>query len=149
MPDNGIAVEPREAQRPTSLAARTPTAAILGNGDIAVGAIKTDLVRSVGGLASPWRLPALHPPRSRGEGKWDASSPRARNTKNRGIGALAKWSYAAFLPHKRSLAIAAPSPSAFSFAQTMLSTTIGSVRTAVPKPQSTPAITRSRPTMSA
>ena len=24
MPDNGIAVEPREAQRPTSLAARTP-----------------------------------------------------------------------------------------------------------------------------
>ena len=38
MPDNGIAVEPREAQRPTSLAARTPSAAILGNGDIAVGA---------------------------------------------------------------------------------------------------------------
>src|SRR6185312_10141886 len=32
------AVEPREAQRPTSLAARTPTAAIPGNGDIAVGA---------------------------------------------------------------------------------------------------------------
>jgi hypothetical protein len=38
MPDNGIAVEPREAQRPTSLAARTPQAAIPGNGDIAVGA---------------------------------------------------------------------------------------------------------------
>ncbi len=37
-PDNGVAVEPREAQRPTSLAARTPKAAILGNGDIAVGA---------------------------------------------------------------------------------------------------------------
>jgi hypothetical protein len=36
--DNDIAVEPREAQRPTSLGARTPTAAILGNGDIAVGA---------------------------------------------------------------------------------------------------------------
>jgi len=31
-------VERREAQRPTSLAARTPTAAIPGNGDIAVGA---------------------------------------------------------------------------------------------------------------
>jgi hypothetical protein len=61
VPDNGIAVEPREAQRPTSLAARTPIAAILGNGDIAVGAIKRTLVRSVGGLASPWRLPALHP----------------------------------------------------------------------------------------
>ena len=31
MPDNGIAVEPREAQRPTSLAARTPQAATPGN----------------------------------------------------------------------------------------------------------------------
>ena len=41
MSDNGIAVEPREAQRPTSLAARTPQAAILGNGDIAVGARRT------------------------------------------------------------------------------------------------------------
>ena len=60
-PDNGVAVEPREAQRPTSLAARTPQAAILGNGDIAVGAIKRALARPVGGLASPWRLPALHP----------------------------------------------------------------------------------------
>jgi hypothetical protein len=38
VPDNGIAVVPRVAQRPTSLAARTPTAAIHGNGDIAVGA---------------------------------------------------------------------------------------------------------------
>jgi len=38
VPDNDIAVEPREAQRPTSLAARTPQAAIPGNGDIAVGA---------------------------------------------------------------------------------------------------------------
>ena len=62
VPDNGIAVEPREAQRPTSLAARTPIAAIPGNGDIAVGALA--------GLASlphgrrsapPRRLPALHP----------------------------------------------------------------------------------------
>ena len=47
VPDNGVAVEPREAQRPTSLAARTPIAAILGNGDIAVGAIKRTLARSV------------------------------------------------------------------------------------------------------
>jgi len=38
------------------------------------------------------------------------------------------------------LAIAAPSLSARSFAQTMLSATVGSVRTAVLKPQSTPAI---------
>ena len=54
MPDNGIAVEPREAQRPTSLAARTPSAAILGNGDIAVGAMKRTLARSVG---EPRKLP--------------------------------------------------------------------------------------------
>ena len=33
VPDNGIAVEPREAQRPTSLAARTPQAADPGNGN--------------------------------------------------------------------------------------------------------------------
>jgi hypothetical protein len=38
VPDNGIAVEPREAQRPTSLAARTPQAAALGNRVSAVGA---------------------------------------------------------------------------------------------------------------
>jgi hypothetical protein len=38
MPNNGVAVEPQEAQRPTSLAARTPQAATPGNGDIAVGA---------------------------------------------------------------------------------------------------------------
>ncbi len=62
MPDNGIAVEPREAQRPTSLAARTPIAAILGNGDIAVGVYQTDprKVRK-GASQAPWRLPALHP----------------------------------------------------------------------------------------
>jgi hypothetical protein len=38
MPDNGIAVEPREAQRPTLLAARTPQAAAPGNRVSAVGA---------------------------------------------------------------------------------------------------------------
>ena len=53
-------MERREAQRPTSLAARTPKAAIPGNGDIAVSAQRA-LVTPVGGLASPWRLPALHP----------------------------------------------------------------------------------------
>ena len=42
--------------------------------------------------------------------------------------------------------IAAPSLSARSLAQTMLSATIGCRRTAVPKPQSTPAIRRSRST---
>ena len=54
VPNNDIAVEPREAQRPTSLAARTPIAAIPGNGDIAVGAIKRTLARSVG---EPRKLP--------------------------------------------------------------------------------------------
>ena len=54
MPNNGIALERREAQRPTSLAARTPSAAILGNGDIAVGAIKRTLARSV---REPRKLP--------------------------------------------------------------------------------------------
>jgi hypothetical protein len=44
-PDNGIAVEPREAQRPTSLAARTPQAANPGNGDLAVGALADREVR--------------------------------------------------------------------------------------------------------
>jgi hypothetical protein len=97
VPDNGIAVEPREAQRPTSLAARTPTAAIPGNGDIAVGVLAGREVRPAGrvslpykGGVPPWRLPALHPLVSRGEGKWDAGHPRARKTKNRGSGALAK-----------------------------------------------------------
>jgi hypothetical protein len=70
------AVEPREAQRPTSLAARTPTAAILGNGDIAVGAMKRTLARSVWGLASPWRLPALHP--LVGEKKREKTPPRLK-----------------------------------------------------------------------
>jgi hypothetical protein len=47
-------------------------------------------------------------------------------------------------------AIWAPSASARSLAQTMLSATIGgALPTKVPKPQSTPAMTRSRPTMSA
>ena len=52
--DIAAAVEPREAQRPTSLAARTPIAAILGNEGIAVGAMN-------GPSQASWRLPALHP----------------------------------------------------------------------------------------
>ena len=53
-------------------------------------------------------------------------------------------------PHSRPEAICAPSASACSLAQTMLSATIGgALPTKVPKPQSTPAMTRSRPTMSA
>ncbi len=44
--------------------------------------------------------------------------------------------YAALAPHSFSLAMAAPSLGALSFAQTMLSATKGCSRTAVPKPQS-------------
>jgi hypothetical protein len=63
VPDNGIAVEPREAQRPTLLAARTPQAAAPGNRVSAVGA---QAGRSQGWpkgrrSAPLWRLPALHP----------------------------------------------------------------------------------------
>jgi hypothetical protein len=75
-PDNGAAVEPREAQRPTSLAARTPTAAIPGNGDIAVGVLADREVRPCrprslrveGSLASSLAPPgAPSPPFSRGK----------------------------------------------------------------------------------
>ena len=89
VPDNGIAVERREAQRPTSLAARTPTAAVPGNGDTPVGAIKRGLVRPEGGLASPWRLPALHP-LVRGRRKNGMRATPGSKSKNRGSGALAK-----------------------------------------------------------
>ena len=68
-PDNGVAVEPREAQRPTSLAARTPTAAIPGNGDIAVGAIKRTLARSVKGPRKPLAPPGAPSPHFEGKRK--------------------------------------------------------------------------------
>jgi hypothetical protein len=88
VPDNGVAVEPREAQRPTSLAARAPSAAILGNGDIAVGAIKRTLARSVRGLASPWRLPALHPlvGGDKEKGKRATPGPRNKEQGRRSVG---------------------------------------------------------------
>ena len=78
MPDNGIAVEPREAQRPTSLAARTPTAATPGNGDIAVGAMKRTVARSV---REPRKLPGASRrsiPSLRGNGKREKTPPRLK-----------------------------------------------------------------------
>ena len=90
MPDNGIAVERREAQRPTSLAARTPIAAIPGNGDIAVGAYKRTLARSV---REPRKLPGASRrsiPSLRGNGNRDAGRPQARKNWSGGSGALAK-----------------------------------------------------------
>ena len=50
---------------------------------------------------------------------------------------------------RRRVAISAPSASALNLAQTTLGATIGVALAEVPKPQSAPAITRSRPTMSA
>ena len=90
MPDNGIAVEPREAQRPTSLAARTPQAAVLGNGDTAVGAMKRTLARSVG---EPRKLPGASRrsiPSFEGSRKTGMrAGPGLEKAKNRGGGALA------------------------------------------------------------
>src|SRR5215208_7124176 len=80
VPDNGIAVEPREAQRPTSLAARTPQAAIPGNGDIAVGAYKRTLARSVG---EPRKLPGASRrsiPRVEGRRKNGKDAPASQTT---------------------------------------------------------------------
>ena len=102
MPDNGIAVERREAQRPTSLAARTPIAAIPGNGDIAVGAQLIENDRPGGPLArvsdrhmgAVAQLPGASrrsiPLVSRGKENRDAGTPTARKTKPPGGRALAK-----------------------------------------------------------
>ena len=90
MPDNGIAVEPREAQRPTSLAARTPSAAILGNEDIAVGAYKRTLARSVG---EPRKLPGASRRSIPSVGETENRNtgiPAARKTKSPGSGALTR-----------------------------------------------------------
>ena len=65
MPDNGIAVEPREALRPTSLAARTPIAAIPGNGDIAVGVLAGREVRPAGRVSLPYEGASQAPGASR------------------------------------------------------------------------------------
>jgi hypothetical protein len=77
------AVEPREAQRPTSLAARTPKAVALGNKVFAVGVLAGREVRPAGcvglpyrGGDPPWRLPALHPLVSRGKENRDTGHPR-------------------------------------------------------------------------
>ena len=83
-PDNGTAVERREAQRPTSLAARTPTAAILGNGDIAVGAINGPSQGPLGSLASSRRLPALHP--LIGETETGQTHPASKEQGQRSVG---------------------------------------------------------------
>ena len=62
VPDNGIAVEPREAQRPTSLAARTPKAATPGNRESPWVRRRASQACLKGAVAQhPRRLPALHP----------------------------------------------------------------------------------------
>ena len=48
-------MERREAQRPTSLAARTPKAATPGDGDIAVSAFAGREVRPAGLVSPPYK----------------------------------------------------------------------------------------------
>jgi hypothetical protein len=62
----GSAVERREAQPPTSLGARVPGQA---SQTCLVRRAERALARPVRGLASPWRLPALHLLASRGKEK--------------------------------------------------------------------------------
>ena len=97
-------------------------------------------------------LPAVHLLRPAGGGADQNSdeeelaiSPvRGGCKKNLAVNAAKKAASLVYDPHSRLLAMAAPSLSARSFAQTMLSVTFGSLSTAVPKPQSTPAMSRSR-----
>jgi hypothetical protein len=95
------AVEPREAQRPTSLAARTPKAVALGNKVSAVGVLAGREVRPAGcvglpyrGGDPPWRLPALHPLVSRGKENRDTGPPAARKLSRR---AAERWLGACFV----------------------------------------------------
>ena len=67
-------MERREAQRPTSLAARSPKAATPGNGDSPWVRLVDRKVRPAGlvsllseGGDPLWRLPALHPPQGEKE----------------------------------------------------------------------------------
>src|SRR5688500_17344324 len=74
------AVEPREAQRPTSLAARTPIAATPGDRAIAVGAMADREVRPAGSSpAVQGSRCSLAPPGApspyRGEGKREKTGP--------------------------------------------------------------------------
>jgi hypothetical protein len=91
MPDNGIAVEPREAQRPTSLAARTPQAAALGNRVSAVGARRAYVIGPPkGGVAHrPGASRRSIPSYSREKENRDAGTRAARKTKRPAGAALA------------------------------------------------------------
>src|SRR4051812_25107605 len=81
------AVERREAQPLSPKGARVPGQASQTCLDRRA---ERALARPVRGLASPWRLPALHGPSARtGEGKRGKRRTRAAKTKNRAGGALA------------------------------------------------------------
>jgi hypothetical protein len=69
-------VERREAQPPTSLGARVPGQA---SQTCLVRRAERALARPVRGLASPWRLPALHCPSREGTEKGEAAYPRREN----------------------------------------------------------------------
>jgi hypothetical protein len=95
-PDNGVAVEPREAQRPTSLAARTPIAAVSGNGDTAVGVLVGREVHPAGCVSLLYEGASQAPgasrrsiPSLRGEGKQGCGPPPG--PKKSGVGAAERW----------------------------------------------------------
>jgi hypothetical protein len=89
-------MERREAQRPTSLAARIPQAAPPGNRDAPWMRLAGRKVRPAGlvsllpvGGDPPWRLPALHSLFREGRKIRDTGHPGRPKTKPPGGGALA------------------------------------------------------------
>ena len=76
-------MERREAQRPTSLGARASQRRAWVTG-LCRRRVKRVLARAVGGLASPWRLPALHSlgfAEGRKKGKGRRPRPQTRAAK--------------------------------------------------------------------
>jgi len=84
-PDNGVAVEPREAQRPTSLAARTPQAATPGNGNPPWVRRRASQACLKGGVAHRSGASRRSIPSLRGTEKW-ADAPASQRT-----GAAERW----------------------------------------------------------
>ena len=103
MPDNGIALERREAQGSSQEPARPGTPIPLKTlGSRNLGALTSaDRKAGEGSLASSLAPPGAPSPREREKEKRDAGHPRARTTKNRGGGALASmpdsWTGGLFL----------------------------------------------------
>ena len=92
-PDNGIAVEPREAQRPTSLAARTPQrrSPVTGISPWVAVDRKVRQAASSRSVGEPRKLPGASRrsiPSIEGKRKTGCGPPRARKTR---AGAAERW----------------------------------------------------------